>query len=160
MAVVVSSCLLEVSDNGSRAAPSREHMKEKEGKNFRTSRLGLEVPEVLLPDIDDQPSLQKKTQACYRARKPQNPENTKKKYTKSPTPGRPPENTEKLPKKKITKTAQKRPFLGRFVFFFGFFFRIFRSGGRPGVGDFVYFFSYFRDSGVFGLCSRPAGSQA
>ena len=86
---------------------------------------------------------------------PKTPEPRKyEKNTKSPTPGRPPENTEKIPEKYKNgpKTAIFRPFFVFLRYFFVF------SGGRPGVGDFV-FFSYFRDSGVFGLCSRPAGSQ-
>ena len=85
---------------------------------------------------------------------PKTPEPRKyEKNTKSPTPGWPPKIRKKY--RKNTKTAQKLPFRGHFVFF-RYFFRIF--GAQPGVGDFV-FFSYFRGSGVFGLCSRPAGSQ-
>ena len=73
--------------------------------------------------------------------KPQNPENTKKKYTKIPNPGLAPENV---------------AVFGPFLYFFGIF-PYFRGPTR-GWG-FCIFFCFFRDSGVFGLCSRPAGSQ-
>ena len=91
--------------------------------------------------------------ACYRAQKPQRSRKYEK-NTNSPTLGWPPKNQKKTPKKyqNSTKTAIFVPFWYFFVIFFGFF------GGQPGVGDFV-FFSYFRDSGVLGLSSRPAGSQ-
>ena len=90
--------------------------------------------------------------ACYRARKPPHPENTKKIQNPPPRvdPRKYGKNTEKI---------EKRPKNCRFpaVFvFFRYFFCIF--GGQPGVGDFV-FFSYFRALGVFGLCSRHARSQ-
>ena len=90
--------------------------------------------------------------ACYRARKPPNPENTKK--YKIPHPGLTPGNTEKIPKK--YKNGPKIAVFGPFPYFFGIF-SVF-WGANPGWGDFV-FFSYFRALGVFGLCSRPARSQ-
>ena len=92
-------------------------------------------------------------QACYRAPKPQNPENTKNMMKLlNPPPRIGPEN--------MKETNMTWSFLGHACIFSGFFlFRIF--GGQSGVGDFVVFsyFSYFRDSGVFGLFSRPAKSQ-
>ena len=48
--------------------------------------------------------------ACYRARKPQNPESTREKY-KIPHPGLPPPKIHKNYRKN-TKTAQKRQFFG------------------------------------------------
>ena len=50
---------------------------------------------------------------------------------------------------------------GAIFVFFRYFCSIF--GPQPGKGDFVFFFlvifSYFRDSGVFVIGTRPAGSQ-
>ena len=85
-------------------------------------------------------------------RKPPKPENTKKIQNPPPQlgPRKYRKNTEK-----IGKRPENDNFWAVFIFF-RYFFRI--SGGQPGVGDFV-FFSYFRGLGVFGLCSRPAGSQ-
>ena len=81
--------------------------------------------------------------ACYRARKPQNPENTKKIQNPPPRVG-PPKIREKIPKKYKNglKIAVFRPFL----YFFGIF-SVF-SGGRPGVGDLVFFFVF---SGFWGF---------
>ena len=93
--------------------------------------------------------------SCGPATEPENPQTPKirKKY-QIPHPGLTPGNTEKIPKK--YKNGPKIAVFGPFSYFFRYFFCIF--GGQPGVGDFV-FFSYFRGLGVFGLCSRPAGSQ-
>ena len=91
---------------------------------------------------------------------PKTPESRKyEKKTKSPTPGwhGPQKYAKRTPKKNKKKQPQKLPFWGLFFVFFRYFFRIF--GGHPGVGDFVFFRFSFGDSGVFGLCSRPAGSQ-
>ena len=83
--------------------------------------------------------------ACYRARKPQNPENMKK--YKIPHP--------KIRKKyrKNTKTAQKRQFLGRFCIF-SVFFPYFR-GADPGWGI-LYFFRIF---GILGFSGSVAGPR-
>ena len=116
------------------------------------------VPEFSPPDIAfwvfQKMSCFAILRAWYRLQKPLNPENTKKlrKNTKSPSRVGP-ENTKKIPKK--TKMAQKSPFL----YFFGISFVF--SGPNPGRGICIFFviFSYFRDSGVFVICTRPAGSQ-
>ena len=94
--------------------------------------------------------------SCGPATEPENPQSPKirKKY-EIPHPGLAPENTEKIPKK-YENGPENGNFWAVFVFF-RYFFRI--SGGQPGVGDLVVF-SYFRGLGVFGLCSRPAGSQS
>ena len=76
-----------------------------------------------------------------------------KKNTKSPFLGWGPKIRKKY--RKNTKMAQITIFV-----FLRYFFRIF--GPQPRKGDFVFFFvifSYFRDSGVFVICTRPAGSQ-
>ena len=60
---------------------------------------------------------------------------------------------------KITKKIQKWPQNHHFCIFSVFFFVF--SGPNPGRGVlyFCVIFSYFRDSGVFVICTRPAGSQ-
>ena len=91
--------------------------------------------------------------AWYRLQKPLNPENTKKIQN-------PPSRVGARKRKKLPEKYKTCPKITIFVFF-RYFFRIF--GPRPGKGDFVFFvviFSYFRDSGVFVICARPAGSQS
>ena len=60
--------------------------------------------------------------------------------------------------KKLQKNT-KMVIFGPFLYFFGNFFVF--SGPKPGRGILYFFviFSYFRDSGVFVICTRPAGSQ-
>ena len=91
--------------------------------------------------------------ACYRARKTPKPRKYEK-NTKFLTPGWPPKIQKKYRKNK--KTAQKMPFSGRFHIF-SVFFLYFRG---PTRGEEFCIFSYFRSLGVFGLCGRPARSQA
>ena len=93
--------------------------------------------------------------ACYRARKPQNPENTKKIQNPVPQVG-PPKIRKKIPKKYTKKKAPKRQFLGSFCVFFRHFFPHF--WGPTWGGGFCIFFVF---SGFWGfrLCSRLAGSQ-
>ena len=87
--------------------------------------------------------------ACYRARKPPKPENTKKIQNPPPRvgPRKYGKNTEKI--RKRPKTA----IFGPFLYFFRYFFRI--SGGQPGVGDFVF----FRIFGLWGFSGSVAGPQ-
>ena len=89
--------------------------------------------------------------------KPQNPENTKrlrKKIQNPPTPDWTPK-IRKLPKKfRHGNFGPCLYFFGRF-FLFSVFFLYFRGPIR--VGDFFNFL-YFRDSGVFVVCTWPAGS--
>ena len=86
---------------------------------------------------------------------PKTPESRKyeKKIQNPPPRVGPPKIQKKY--RKNTKTAQKRQVLGRFCIFSVFFPYV--RGADPGGGFCI--FSYFRHSGVFGLCSRPAGSQ-
>ena len=93
--------------------------------------------------------------AWYRLQKllhPENPKKLRKKY-KIPLPGLGPENTKKLPKK-----YKNCDFWAILIFFRHFSY--FRAPTREG-GFCIFFviFSYFRDSGVFVICTRPAGSQ-
>ena len=82
-------------------------------------------------------------QSCGPTTEPQKPHNPEKKQTKIQNP--PPRiGPLKYEKKKITKC--------HFCLFFVF------SGAHPGWG--ILYFFVFRDSGVFGVCSRPEGSQA
>ena len=76
----------------------------------------------------------------------------KKKY-KILLPGLGPENT-----KKILKKCKMVIFL--YFLYFSVIFSYFRAPTREG-GFCIFFgiFSYFRDSGVFVICTRPAGSQ-
>ena len=95
--------------------------------------------------------------AWYRLQKPLNPENTKKlrKKYKIPLPGLGPENTKKLPKK--YKNGPKNHHFCIFSVIFSYFRAPTREGG---FCIFFVIFSYFRDSGVFVICTRPAGSQS
>ena len=90
--------------------------------------------------------------ACYRARKPQNPENTKK--YKIPHPGSAPQKYGKIPKK-YRKSGPKTAIFRPLLYFFGIF-SVF-SGGRLGVGDFVFFF--FHIFGILGFSGSVAGPQ-
>ena len=94
--------------------------------------------------------------AWYRSQKRLNPEN-KKKYEKiqNPAPRIGPRKYEKKILKKY-KLAQNCHFCIYSVFFSYF------RGPIRGAGFCFFFviFSYFRDSGVFVICTRPAGSQS
>ena len=94
--------------------------------------------------------------ACFRAPKPQNPEKIHEKKIQNPPPLFRPRKIRKK-NRKNTKTAQERQFFFAVFVFFRYVFQIFR--GRTWGGGFCFFLVYFRDSGVLGLCSRPAGSQ-
>ena len=96
--------------------------------------------------------------AWYRLQNPLNPENTKK-LRKNTTKSPPRVGDRKY--EKITEKISKilMVIFGPFLFFFGNFFVF--SGPKPGRGFCIFFviLSYFRDSEVFVICTRPAGSQ-
>ena len=89
--------------------------------------------------------------ACYRAPKPQNPENPKKILNPPPRVG--PRNYEKNTEKN-TKMTPRMAILGSFLCFFGIFFVV--SGANPGWGI-SYFFRIFGVLRFWGSVAGPQG---
>ena len=95
--------------------------------------------------------------AWYRSQKPLNPENPKK-LRKKKKKRNPPPRVGPRKYEKNTEKIQKSPKNNHFCIF-SVFFSYFRGPTRGGGFRIFFFviFSYFRDSGVSGICTRPAG---